>query len=471
VTLDDRIDFSRFLKNPQQLGAWCLRANLTEEARTSFQKLLNLEPLLFRYGTKYRYRFGYDAYPMDIPPSVLVRMFAYLRACLPKIVQSDLPDLAPSEATEIRSRRNWTRTRYSHDLRELATPPPRLSPKKRTTLNAAAKLFHAHFSHFRCSLVPENPGKIDFSNSYSHQYFQASQEPQGMLKAFSIHEQTILKLRELLEAVTDANLEIEVIRVFSPETLLMELYVPIMRLLRPANLISDVSTIKHLEQVLDEIRDERFVHAIRATGIAAEELMVEIYETYVHEKAPSSALGELLVSFQSRLKEIVHGRATVSAPPLKDSKRAIGKFIESEKQKPDPDKSAINLAEVLQKTLMPLVEDLSRRAAEFSRSNQKDVKVSVFPSYVQRCVSELVHLRNRVSHRVERIASSVTNVGYVEASLALRAYVVLASWWHQERGQINYKQSRKKIVEDTAARSAVDGLGGDESLATTATQK
>jgi len=325
-----------------------------------------------------------------------------------------------------------------------------------------------YFLQFRCSVVPENPGKLNFSETTTRHFFQASQEPRGMLKIFSTHEETVLKLRELLISVIDVKMETEVIRVFSPETLLMELYVPVMQMLKTTNFLSDVSTSKNLEQVLDEVREERFVHAIRATGIAVEELIVEIYETYIREKAPSCALGELLTSLQNRLKEIVHGQSKKNGHDFGDAKKAIGKFIEIQKKGAAPDPSLLGLCEVLQKNIVPLMEELGARATESSRNLQKEVKVVLFPPYVQRCVNELVTLRNRVSHRVEKIASSVTNVGYVEASLGLRAYVVLSSWWYTERGLINYKESRKKIVEESAARSLRLSEETDLSLTTSA---
>ena len=186
MTPDDRSHYSSFLTNPQQLGAWCLRVHLTEAAQTSFQTLLNLEPWQFKQGSKFRSRGAYDSYAFDIPPGVLVRLFAYLRACLPKSTQSGLPALAPAaDQSVMRLRRNWSRSRSVNELLEMATPPPRLSPKKRATLHAAGNLFLEYFASFRCTVVPENPGKVDFRNSSSHRYFQASQEPQGMLKGTS----------------------------------------------------------------------------------------------------------------------------------------------------------------------------------------------------------------------------------------------------------------------------------------------
>jgi hypothetical protein len=185
-----------------------------------------------------------------------------------------------------------------------------------------------------------------------------------------------------------------------------------------------------------------------------EELVVEVYETYTHEKAPSAPLGELLNSLQTRVKDLVSGQQSKTKATSSDTKKALGKFIEGEK-KGTANPAVLALAELLQKSLIPVIEEASDRAAATGRIGQRDARVALFPTYVQRCLGELVNLRNRVSHRVERVATSVTNVGYVEASLALRAYVVLATWWHTERGRIDYKQTRKSIILSSINRSAL----------------
>ncbi len=343
--------------------------------------------------------------------------------------------------------------RSDYALREMAKQPTRISPKKRAALARASKLFLADFARFRCSTVPDNFGKIDFRDSNAQIYFQAAQEPQGVLKVFSLDEQILLKLRDILHSIDKMKLECEIIHTFSPESVLMELYVPVMLILHADRLLADVATIKNVGQVLDEIREERFVHAIRATGIAVEELLVEIYETYTHEKAPAAPLGELLTSLNNRLKELVSGAQKKVEPNCGQAKKQLGQFLEKEKKQSHPNQAVLDLAQTLQKAVIPLIEELGESVWEASRANQREVRVALFPPYVQRCIGELVILRNRVSHRVER-ATSVTNVGYAEAALALRAYIVAATWWQKERSLIDYKQTRKRIVSDSIQRSA-----------------
>jgi hypothetical protein len=213
--------------------------------------------------------------------------------------------------------------------------------------------------------------------------------------------------------------------------------------------------VGNVGQALDEAKEERFVHAIRAIGIAAEELLVEIYETYLREKAPEAPLGNLINELNSRLQEIVQGVKATKDNPLTVARRLIGKAIDDEK-KGSNNPGVLALAEQLQKHVFPLLESLKQCIEENPALNLKAQKINLFPSHVQRCLSELVILRNRVSHRVEK-AVSVASVGYTDTAIALRDLIVVAKWWETERKEINYKATRKSIIQDTVKRSKAQG--------------
>jgi hypothetical protein len=48
---------------------------------------------------------------------------------------------------------------------------------------------------------------------------------------------------------------------------------------------------------------------------------------------------------------------------------------------------------------------------------------------------------------------SVASVGYVDTAIALRDFIVVAKWWETERRKINYKGTRKAIIQETVKRS------------------
>src|SRR5579863_1078049 len=179
----------------------------------------------------------------------------------------------------------------------------------------------------------------------------------------------------------------------------MGMYLPMLQLIPFPSILKARTAAASVRQVLDEAREERFVHAIRATGIAAEELLVEIYETYLREKAPEAPLGNIIHDLNTRVQEMVHGAKVAKESPLSVARKNIGKAIETEKRSSNS-RAVLLLAEQLQKNVLPVLDSLRQSIDDNPSFNAKAQKIGLFPESVQRCLSELVILRNRVSHRV-----------------------------------------------------------------------
>lgn len=348
---------------------------------------------------------------------------------------------------------------YSY-LTELLTPPARLGAAKRKRLGEALSIYKTHFLNCKIIPVPDNPNKIDIVSRNPTTYLQVTEELPQALRISSPCEATLTEVKKILDSVLRATLAVETTKIYSPESTLMEMYIPILNLLPVSTTLKDKTAAGNVGQALDEAQEERFVHAIRATGIAAEELLVEIYETYLREKAPEAPLGNLINDFNSRLQEIVQGVKATKENPLITARKIVGKAIEDEK-KGSNNQGVLVLAEQLQKSVFPILESLKQCIDDNPSLNLKAQKIHLFPSHVQRCLSELVILRNRVSHRVEK-AISIASVGYTDTAIALRDFIVIAKWWETERKEINYKATRKSIIQDTVKRGKAQGQEVEE---------
>jgi hypothetical protein len=122
------------------------------------------------------------------------------------------------------------------------------------------------------------------------------------------------------------TMDVEITKVFSPESAVMEMYIPILQLIPVTSVLKDKTAAGNVRQALEEIIEERFVHSIRATGIAAEELLVERYETYLRDKAPEAPLGNLVSDLNTRLQEVVHGVKASRETLLEPHGRQLGKL-------------------------------------------------------------------------------------------------------------------------------------------------
>lgn len=455
------VEYSSFVSNPQKDGVWSMRVELPDKLAGILFDFLNLNSqysLFSRFSRGPRLRFSSDGRP----PILLPRLFAYLRAALPKKERAELPNLLrPNSMRSFSRTSRFSPTGRSYGyMSDLLTPPTTLGAAKRKRLAPALHIYKEHFKSCTIASVPDNPGKIDIISREPTTYLQVTEELPHAIRMSSPCEVTLHEAKRILDSVLRASLDFELTKVFSPEKSLLEMYIPILKLVGVATILKDTTTASNVHQALEEAEEERFVHGIRATGIAAEELIVEIYETYLREKAPEAPLGTLINDLNSRLQEIVQGSRMTKDDPFMTARKLIGKAIENEKRSTN-NQGVLALAEQMQKHILPTLESLKQCIDENPSLNLKAQKINLFPSNVQRCISELVILRNRVSHRIEK-AISVASVGYTDTAIALRDLIVVAKWWETERKEINYKASRKHIIQDTVRRSKIQGQEAED---------
>lgn len=448
-------EFCGFIHNPQSDGVWSLRIELTDKQVSSLATFLNIHPYILDPRRRFhpgKGRYPYYGYlPDERPPVLIPRLFAYLRGAIPQEERSELPSLTRQQESQPRWSAITPYRRAYQSLIELLTPPPRLGTAKRRRLHKALEIYHQQFLRCRVESVPESITKMDVVCRDPLTYFQVTEELPHALRISSPCEATLHAIKRMLDLTAQTTLNSETTKIFSPESTLMQMYLPMLQLVPLSSVLKDKTATSNVRQALDEAQEDRFVHSIRATGIAAEELLVEIYETYLREKAPEAPLGNLMTDLNARLQEIVHGVKASKEDPLGVARKMIGKTMEAEKQSTN-NQGVLMLSEQIQKNILPVLEGIKQCIDDNPSLNLKAQKIALFPSHVQRCLSELVILRNRVSHRVER-AISVASVGYVDTAIALRDFIVVAKWWETERRKINYKGTRKAIIQETVKRS------------------
>lgn len=456
-------EYRTFICNPQGDGVWSLRIEFTGKQISKLGSLLNIESYMLRPArSDHHLAWMAPYYEYDSRPGVLLaRLFAYLRGAMPARERDALPGLTPRESLRLTEARAFKLRRAYRFYEGFLNPPTRLSAAKRRQLSGAVRVYRDHFSNCRVSPVPEDMAKIDIACPSPLTYLQAAEELPA-LRVSSPCEATLRAMQAILGEVLGEPPDAEMTKIFSPENTLMGMYMPVLEILPLGSILKERTATGNVRQALGEAREDRFVHAIRAVGIAAEELLVEVYETFLREKAPEAPLGNIIRELSERIQDVVRGVRAVRQDPISAARKQIGKAIESEK-KGAANPGFLVLAEAIQKSVLPAVEDLKQAVDGNFNLSSRAQGTNIFPASVRRCLSELVILRNRVSHRVERVVS-VASVGYIDAAIALRDFIIVARWWEAERKRINYKASRKTMIQDTVRRSALQDLEPEESV-------
>jgi hypothetical protein len=347
--------------------------------------------------------------------------------------------------------------RYSF-IQELANEPRKVSNGKKGTLSKAARLFSSDLRFFTLAPVPERPSVLDFVSREDKSYFQAEEDADGRLNVYSLEEETCNLVRRLIEAIPNLRVKCESRKLFSPEDRLLAMYMPTLSLVSDELALRDATVRRTIAQAMMEVREERFVHAIRAIGIGAEELIVEVYETFLHEKAPEAPLGNLLAELNTGIQEVIGGARARRRPPRSEVQKLLGTALGAEKRKAGSNAELCALLEVVLQSLVPTLEQLGTRVAELEELAVQPQKTAVFPAHVNRALSDLVPLRNRVSHRVDRLSSART-VTYLETALALKSYIVVALWWQEERQKIDYRAGMNEAIKKAIDRNRAETLG------------
>ena len=463
--MEDLDSYEVYLVAPESAGLWTLTIELRGDAQERVLGLLNL-----RDGGPWSYAIRRQRADRESSPPVIVpRLFAYLRATLPK------------EDRERGERFDWqygvgrteldTRVRWRSVYRELLDPPRNLSVSKRRSLKEARQVFvSSGLSDCRIDVAYDNPTKLDIFSRPRRLYLQVSEARTQKFSLVTVHSPERAPLERIRAIFTALKVEagFHLTKTFSPEETLLEVYLRIAQLSDHTALLRQAYLVRSMQQALDEANAGRHVHAIRAIGIGTEEIVVQIYETLLRDRAPAGPLGQLLQALDNRMSVLL-GR---DGPPSKSKdlgevKRILGELIEREKASEPVDSVALAALIAVQQNLVP---ELSRLAKQFSRIEKRlpaEIHSRLFPKHVQRSLEDLVTLRNRVSHRGDR-GQALANVTHVDTATALRAFVSLARWWDQERNQIDFEQGidaivralvdRTKKVDEETARAGV----GDE---------
>lgn len=455
MTNINAVEYKHFLANPQHSGAWVLTIDLGERGLKDVQQLFNLDQFLFNRGSRYIDPESDDA--LANPPTIIPRLFAYLRHLLPKKTQSDLPTLLPREDGSDGEYRRVSARRFGHFryLNEMAKEPRSLSADKKKKFAAAYSIYRTHFSRCRLYTQTRQTYGLDVISYDSGLYFHVVEESRGRIRLYSPQEKALDSMRRLFEALNLTDATFESVKLFSPESQLLALYIPSLRLVGPTNMFRDNSVLRAMSQSLLEAKEERFTHSIRAIGLGAEELIVEIFETFLHEKAPESPLGNLLADLNERIQDLTSG-AKSKKSNVSSLKKQLGEAITKEKKKASPNDELCTLLQVMTQNVIPLLEQQTGALAEIEGNLPRQQRSVIFPAHINRCLTDLVQLRNRVSHRIDRL-SAVRTVNYLEASLAIKSFATISLWWQSMKTSIDYNSSKKDVIRKAIEAAKSDG--------------
>lgn len=249
--------------------------------------------------------------------------------------------------------------------------------------------------------------------------------------------QTLLIFLEKLGKVAEPNL----LPVFSPEE---EVFAPYFDLLGMVQgyLIKQEHLRPAISKALSNFSDKNFIDCVSSVGLAAEDVLTQVYETLFREQLTKGlTLGQLVDEIHSRSNAALTKKEEAQ-PDLTGLFGEIKKAIEI--NSPDPRHSL----EIMRKLLAQVIESNRHLQVRIDKMGRVERRVTVFPDKVGHLLTELIRFRNAASHR------SRIPIGPYECRRSAYAFVVLYTWWERERKAVDWTKQPKEILVECIQRNA-----------------
>lgn len=245
------------------------------------------------------------------------------------------------------------------------------------------------------------------------------------------------KFLDMLGKFDDSTL----IPIFSPEE---EAFAPYFDLLRMAqdHLIKQDHLKPIIKKSLSNFRENNYSDCVSSLGLAAEDVLTQIYETLFREQLTKGlTLGQLF--------DEIHNKSAQAFPKKEESPPDLSTLFQDIKRALEADSTGPHQAlEITRKILAQVIESNRHLQAKIEKIGRIERRISLFPEKISHLVNELIKFRNAASHR------SRVPIGPYECRRSAYAFVVLYCWWERERRGIDWSKQPKEILSDCIQRNA-----------------
>jgi hypothetical protein len=252
---------------------------------------------------------------------------------------------------------------------------------------------------------------------------------------------------EVLECISDFFLSLGTIRdsklypVYSPEK---EVFLPYFDLFNRSFrfLIDDEGANRLFSRAIEEYDDDNYSHAIGTIGLIAEDVLMQIYETFFRDVCPRSlGLGDLYKLIHRKIKD----RNSPEIFPISKTNELYAKIKEKS------DKTSLESSDVINviRELLSCSHEKDLfldRKIEFYQSGKQEL--SIFDRQLKQNIRELTTNRNAASHKTG------VPIGKYEALRTIYCCFTLIQWWTREKNKINWKETSEEILNSTILRNS-----------------
>jgi hypothetical protein len=210
-------------------------------------------------------------------------------------------------------------------------------------------------------------------------------------------------------------------------------------------------------QGLSTFENRNYAYCINTIGLAFEEQLTQIYETLFRNKCPPGlTIGALLEVINQEVKEKNPCKESKLQTYTNDFGSMYDKINSAIEKSRELKLNNNEMLTILREIVTLIKENGANIIAQMRPIDNKNNSnsYSIFPADIIECMSELLRLRNVISHR------SRTSVGRFEATKALYDVTAFTAWWRDEKQLIDWADTADDIIHKIAIRNSVGAEGG-----------
>ena len=200
--------------------------------------------------------------------------------------------------------------------------------------------------------------------------------------------------------------------------------------------IQDKGLVNRFEKSLDEFKDADYSHSIGTIGLAAEDILSQVFETLFREWLPKQyTLGQTLDSIDAKVNSLYKEQ--------QDKEPDYGYLYETTKH-------LIKKGEkVTKKEILEFNREIINYSITVSKYQKnkinnilkKDNVKSIFPTDLKENITELIRYRNSISH------ISRNPIGKYEATRSIFTCFKLYKWWVDTTQNIDWIKTPEEIIK------------------------
>lgn len=258
------------------------------------------------------------------------------------------------------------------------------------------------------------------------------------LSAISWTDAPLRSLLHFLQSIGKVD-QFNLVPIFSPEE---EVFAPYFDLLKLAQdyAVPQQHLQPFIAKAIANFDENNYTDCVSTLGLASEDVLTQIYETYYREQLTRSlTLGQLADEILTRAAS--RFRKKEEAPPDFSSL-----YPELKAAIEEPAATGVRALELTRK-LLSLVQEMHKSLnIKIDKIGKPEQRFTVWPERVNYAINELIRYRNASSHK------SRIPIGPVECRRSAYSFVVLLRWWLHERTLFDWSKSPEEILRASVER-------------------